>query len=123
LGYPWSHGDILTYNDLNAAIGLAQPLATAVTSVAGRIGNVTLAVADVSGAAPLASPALTGTPTAPTAATATNTTQIATTAYVQANLAPTALLAALNALIATLPTSLPGTSGQLWNNGGMLSVS
>jgi hypothetical protein len=33
--------------------------------------------------APLASPALTGTPTAPTAAAATNTTQIATTAFVQ----------------------------------------
>jgi hypothetical protein len=33
--------------------------------------------------APLASPALTGTPTAPTANTATNTTQIATTAFVQ----------------------------------------
>ena len=36
--------------------------------------------------APLASPALTGTPTAPTAAAATNTTQIATTAFVQAAL-------------------------------------
>lgn len=35
--------------------------------------------------APLASPALTGTPTAPTAAAATNTTQIATTAFVQSN--------------------------------------
>jgi len=34
--------------------------------------------------APLASPALTGTPTAPTAATSTDTTQIATTAYVKA---------------------------------------
>lgn len=34
--------------------------------------------------APLASPALTGTPTAPTAAGGTNTTQIATTAFVQA---------------------------------------
>jgi hypothetical protein len=33
--------------------------------------------------APLASPALSGTPTAPTAAAATNTTQIATTAFVQ----------------------------------------
>jgi hypothetical protein len=54
----------------------------AVTSVAGRTGAVTLAVADVSGAAPLASPALTGTATAPTAATSTNTTQVATTAYV-----------------------------------------
>jgi hypothetical protein len=34
--------------------------------------------------APLASPALTGTPTAPTATAGTNTTQIATTAFVQA---------------------------------------
>ena len=53
-----------------------------VTSVAGRTGAVTLAVADVSGAAPAASPALTGTPTAPTAAANTNTTQLATTAFV-----------------------------------------
>ena len=36
------------------------------------------------GAAPLVSPALTGTPTAPTAVTGTNTTQIATTAFVNA---------------------------------------
>jgi hypothetical protein len=36
------------------------------------------------GAAPLASPVLTGTPTAPTAATTTDTTQVATTAFVQA---------------------------------------
>ena len=38
--------------------------------------------ADVNAKAPLASPALTGTPTAPTAASGTNTTQIATTAFV-----------------------------------------
>ena len=37
--------------------------------------------------APLASPALTGTPTAPTATSGTNTTQIATTAYVTAAVA------------------------------------
>lgn len=37
--------------------------------------------------APLASPALTGTPTAPTAATTTSTTQVATTAFVQQELA------------------------------------
>ena len=48
------------------------------------------ALSDVSGLeaalsakAPLASPALTGSPTAPTAASGTNTTQIATTAFVQ----------------------------------------
>lgn len=34
------------------------------------------------GKAPLASPALTGTPTAPTPASGTNTTQLATTAFV-----------------------------------------
>jgi len=39
-------------------------------------------VAQVTGAAPLASPTLTGTPAAPTAAVDTNTTQLATTAYV-----------------------------------------
>lgn len=39
--------------------------------------------------APLASPALTGTPTAPTAAAGTNTTQIATTAFVQTAASPT----------------------------------
>lgn len=39
---------------------------------------------DLSAYAPLASPALTGTPTAPTAASGTNTTQIATTAFVKA---------------------------------------
>lgn len=36
--------------------------------------------------APLASPALTGTPTAPTAATGTDTTQVATTAFVKASI-------------------------------------
>jgi hypothetical protein len=80
---------------------------SAVTSVAGRTGAVTLAKADVglgsvdntSDAgkpvstaqqtaldlkAALASPALTGTPTAPTASPGTNTTQLATTAFVLA---------------------------------------
>jgi hypothetical protein len=54
-----------------------------VHSVAGRTGAVTLAVADVSGAAPLASPALTGTPTAPTVSLGDNSTSIATTAWVK----------------------------------------
>jgi hypothetical protein len=58
-----------------------------VSSVAGKAGAVTLVVADVGGAAPVASPAFTGTPTVPTAATATNTTQAASTAFVQQELA------------------------------------
>jgi len=56
-----------------------------VTSVATRTGAITLAVADVSGAAPTASPTLTGVPLSTTAAVDTNTTQIATTAYVVGN--------------------------------------
>ena len=46
----------------------------------------TLSGYGITDAAPLASPALTGTPTAPTATTGTNTTQIATTAFVQSSL-------------------------------------
>lgn len=46
--------------------------------------TITNLTSDLAGKAPLASPALTGTPTAPTAAPGTNTTQIATTAFVQA---------------------------------------
>ena len=61
--------------------------------------------------APLASPALTGTPTVPTAAPATNTTQAASTAFVTA-------AAALKANLASptftgtpeVPTATPGTS-------------
>jgi hypothetical protein len=76
---------------------LLAPLA-AVSSVFGRTGAVVAAsgdytVAQVTGAAPLASPALTGTPTAPTATAGTNTTQLATTAFVTAGLALKANLA------------------------------
>jgi hypothetical protein len=50
--------------------------------------------------APLASPALTGTPTAPTAEAATNTTQIATTAFVRAEVA--ALVSSAGSTLDTL---------------------
>lgn len=86
---------ILTYTDSTTVD--AGLVVGGVTSVAGRTGAVTLAVADVSGAAPLASPALTGTPTAPTATVGTNTSQLATTAFVAAALAN---------LIGTAPTTL-----------------
>jgi hypothetical protein len=49
--------------------------------VAGRTGAITLAVADVSGAAPTASPTFTGTPLSVTASAGNYTTQIATTEY------------------------------------------
>lgn len=61
--------------------------------------------AAVSGLAPKASPALTGTPTAPTAAASSNTTQIATTAFVQA---------AIDAALASyLPKNNPTFTGTL----------
>lgn len=47
--------------------------------------EVTNLATDLAAKAPLASPALTGTPTAPTAVAGTNTTQLATTAFVLAN--------------------------------------
>jgi hypothetical protein len=52
-----------------------------------------IAVADVSGAAPLASPTFTGTPAAPTPSAADSTTKIATTAFVQGELTAKAPLA------------------------------
>lgn len=61
-----------------------------VSSVFGRTGVVLpvsgdYTVSQVTGAAPLASPALTGVPTVPTATPGTNTTQAASTAFVLAN--------------------------------------
>lgn len=59
----------------------------AVSSVFGRTGAVAATsgdytVAQVTGAAPLASPTFTGTPAAPTASAGNNSIQVATTAYV-----------------------------------------
>ena len=96
-----------------------------VTSVAGKTGAVTLVVGDVSGAAPLASPSLTGTPLSTTAAADTNTTQIATTAFVVGQASSTTPAATGTAAVGTslkyaradhvhanpLPTG--GTTGQV----------
>ena len=61
----------------------AKPVSTAVQTALDL--KATVASNDLK--APLASPALTGTPTAPTAATGTNTTQVATTGFVQQEIA------------------------------------
>lgn len=61
------------------------------TGTTAMTASATIPVADVTGAAPLASPAFTGTPTAPTAAANTNTTQLATTAFVTSALASSGL--------------------------------
>lgn len=79
-----------TLNELAAALGDDPNFATTMTNA--------LALK-----APLASPALTGTPTGPTAAVATNTTQLATTAYVKSQLYATLASPALSG-IPTAPT-------------------
>ncbi len=71
------------------SVARGNTAAAAVASVFGRTGAVVAvggdyAVADITGAAPLASPTFTGTPLSTTAAVDTNTTQIATTAFVLA---------------------------------------
>lgn len=71
--------------------------AAGVTSFAGREDVVTpqagdYTVAQVTGAAPLASPALTGTPTAPTPTAGDSDTSIATTAFVQGEIAARVLV-------------------------------
>ena len=66
---------ISTTNSLNTLTSNATTQQTSINSI-----NATLLTL-----APLASPALTGTPTAPTALANNNTTQIATTAYVDAS--------------------------------------
>ena len=63
--------DTIVNADINASAAIAQS----------KIADLTT---DLAAKAPLASPALTGTPTAPTAAANTNTTQVATTAFAKA---------------------------------------
>lgn len=87
----------------------------AVTSVFTRTGAVLpvvgdYAVGDVTGAAPLASPTLTGTPIAPTASALTNTTQLATTAYADAAVAVEASRAA-TAEALKAPLASPALTG------------
>ena len=102
----------ITNADINASAAIdwskIAPSSTVSTTELGYLDGVTSAIQTqldsklatstaASTYAPLASPALTGTPTAPTAAANTNTTQIATTAYVQTE---------INDLIAAAPGAL-----------------
>jgi hypothetical protein len=90
-----------------------------VTSVAGRTGAVTLAVADVSDAAPLASPTFTGTPSLPTGTTGVtqtagnNTTALATTAFVQQEVPAASTTVAGKVELATVAESHASTSTSL----------
>ncbi len=63
--------------------------------------------------APLASPALTGTPTAPTASIGTNTTQLATTAFVEAAAATTITVADESSDTTSFPVFVTAATGDL----------
>lgn len=82
-------------------IAPAGTTGSGVTSFNSRVGAVVPAsgdytIAQITGGAPSASPALTGTPTAPTAAPGTNTTQLASTAFVAAAVAAITGVASFN---------------------------
>lgn len=70
-----------TDDDFEVSLTVVDPTADRTVTFPNASGTVAL-TSDLSSYAPLASPALTGTPTAPTAAVGTNSTQVATTAYV-----------------------------------------
>lgn len=90
-----------------------------VTSVFGRTGTVTAqsgdySVAQVTGAAPLASPALTGSPTAPTATLGDSSTLVATTAFVKGQNYLTSAVTSFNSRTgAVTPTSGDYSVGQI----------
>jgi hypothetical protein len=73
-------GASLTYNAFTNT--LTVPIADIPTSLTANGSFTANGSNSIAGYAPLASPALTGTPTAPTATAGTNTTQIATTQFV-----------------------------------------
>ena len=104
--------DTIVDGDINTAAAIAwtkiAPSSTVSATELGYLDGVTSAIQTqidsklatataTSTYAPLASPALTGTPTAPTATAGTNTTQVATTAYVGT---------AISNLVAGAPTTL-----------------
>ena len=68
----WNVGDMIVFD--GTVWDKIDGPAEAVTTVAGRTGAITLAVGDVSGAAPTASPTFTGTVTAPTFSASTQFT-------------------------------------------------
>jgi hypothetical protein len=96
----------LTSNDVTTALGFTPANATSLSTYA-----------------PLASPALTGSPTAPTATAGTNTTQLATTAFVSAAVTASAPNLSTYAPIAspslTGRATIPATSYDVVNMGSV----
>ena len=93
------------------ALKIGGSTVTASVTELNYVDGVTSAIqTQLDAKAPLASPALTGTPTAPTASLGTNTTQIATTAFVTAALQAAYPVGSIyiNAAVDTNPATLLG---------------
>ncbi len=75
-------GQGLVYDNVSGTLSLSG----AVTQVNGQTGTVILAVGDIAGAAPLASPTFTGTPRAPDIISGDNNFKIANKKYVDDNI-------------------------------------
>src|SRR5215472_503242 len=85
-----------------------------VASFNGRLGAITLSLADIQGAggAPVASPQFSGVPSAPTAAPGSNTGQLATTAFVQQAISgATAGVASFNGRTGIVVLTAPDVTG------------
>ena len=83
--------------------------------------SASIPLADITGAAPLVSPAFTSIPTAPTATAGTNTTQLATTAFVSTAISASLLpsqTANSGKYLSTNGTSASWMSGFGWNFNG-----
>jgi len=107
----WAVGDFVVFNGTTWD-GIDGDKSE-VTSVAGRIGAVVLAIADISGGAPLASPAFTGAPTAPTQTQGDNSTKLATTAYVDTGLATKLNSSAVGTIASQNANSVAITGGSI----------
>lgn len=92
---------LATVAEHNYLVGVTAPLQTQLNTLTGTFASY----------APLASPALTGTPTVPTAANGTATTQAASTAFVQSAIASVNAQTA-TALSIVTATSVTATAGQ-----------
>ena len=94
-----------------SAGGVISASLQTVAGVSPVSGNIPLAVGNITGAAPLASPVFTGIPEAPTAISSTNNTQIATTAFVQSVLAGSTAVTSVNGLTGAVLLTVANISG------------
>ncbi len=102
-------GIITITNSDNTTSTITQILKAIQDGNGNNIVNTYATKTELNTKAPLASPALTGTPTAPTAAKTTDSTQIATTAFVKDVVADYATLTQLNAKAPLASPTFTGT--------------